>query len=99
VEFDPANHPDITRYTEAALRDVRAQAEASYQTLTAAVTPETVTDEQLDQLDGYKVFTAAVDAELAGALRAVERYRLQARRPAAVRGYHHLRSWALRPQR
>src|SRR5580704_8586478 len=42
--------------------------------------------------------TALVDAELAGALRAVERYRLQARRPAAVRGYHHLRSWALRPQ-
>jgi adenylate cyclase len=41
--------------------------------------------------------TALVDAELAAALRADGRYRLQARRPAAVRGYHHLRSWALRP--
>ena len=42
--------------------------------------------------------TALVDVELAGALRAAGNYRLQARRPAAVRGYHHLRSWALRPQ-
>ena len=42
--------------------------------------------------------TALVDAELAGALRADGRYRLQRRRPAAVRGYHHLRSWALRPR-
>jgi adenylate cyclase len=43
--------------------------------------------------------TALVDADLAGALRATGNYRLQARRPAAVRGYHHLRSWALRPGR
>jgi adenylate cyclase len=42
--------------------------------------------------------TALVDAELAAALRAGGKYRLQARRPTAVRGYHHLRSWALRPQ-
>jgi adenylate cyclase len=41
--------------------------------------------------------TALVDAELATALRAEGSYRLRARRPAAVRGYHHLRSWALRP--
>ena len=40
--------------------------------------------------------TALVDAELAAALRADGGYRLQHRRPAAVRGYHHLRSWALR---
>jgi adenylate cyclase len=43
--------------------------------------------------------TALVDAELATALRAAGTYRLHARRPAAVRGYHHLRSWALRPTR
>jgi len=42
--------------------------------------------------------TALVDAELAAALRPGGRYRLQHRRPAAVRGYHHLRSWALRPR-
>ncbi len=42
--------------------------------------------------------TALVDAELAAALRADGRYRLQHRRPAAVRGYHHLRSWSLRPR-
>jgi adenylate cyclase len=42
--------------------------------------------------------TALVDAELAVALRADGKYRLQHRRPAAVRGYHHLRSWALRPR-
>jgi adenylate cyclase len=43
--------------------------------------------------------TALVDAELTKALRGAGNYRLQARRPAAVRGYHHLRSWALRPSR
>src|SRR5215813_877099 len=43
--------------------------------------------------------TALVDEELAAALRADGRYRLQHRRPAAVSGYHHLRSWALRPRR
>jgi adenylate cyclase len=43
--------------------------------------------------------TALVDAELATALRADRNYRLHARRPTAVRGYHHLRSWALRPGR
>jgi adenylate cyclase len=39
---------------------------------------------------------ALVDSELATALRADGGYRLEPRRPAAVRGYHHLRSWALR---
>jgi len=43
--------------------------------------------------------TALVDAELAAALAPEGRYRLQHRRPAAVRGYHHLRAWALRPRR
>jgi len=42
--------------------------------------------------------TALVDAELAAALRADGKCRLQPRRPTAVRGYHHLRSWALRPR-
>jgi adenylate cyclase len=38
-----------------------------------------------------------VDRELAQALAGEQAYRLQARRPATVRGYHHLRSWSLRP--
>ena len=42
--------------------------------------------------------TALVDVELAAALRADGGYRLEHRRPAAVRGYRHLRSWALRPR-
>ena len=37
-----------------------------------------------------------VDKELAKALREEPDLRLQGRRPAAVRGYHHLRSWWLR---
>jgi adenylate cyclase len=41
--------------------------------------------------------TVLVDKELADALRAD--YQLRARRPVAVRGYHHLRSWSLRPAR
>ena len=40
--------------------------------------------------------TVLVDAELAAALRSHPGYELRARRPAAVRGYHHLRSWSLR---
>jgi adenylate cyclase len=39
--------------------------------------------------------TVLVDRELAQALGQEGGYRLQARRPATVRGYHHLRSWAL----
>ena len=42
--------------------------------------------------------TALVDAELAAALRADGGYRLRHGRTAAVPGYHHLRSWALRPR-
>ena len=42
--------------------------------------------------------TALVDAELAAALAPEGRYRLQHRRPAPVRGCHHLRSGALRPR-
>jgi len=43
--------------------------------------------------------TVLVDKELADALRAHDDYTLRARRPAAVRGYHHLRSWSLRRAR
>jgi adenylate cyclase len=42
--------------------------------------------------------TVLVDRELARALRAEDAYRLHPRRPAAVRGYPHLRSWSLRPR-
>jgi adenylate cyclase len=40
--------------------------------------------------------TVLVDKELAGRLRTADEYVLRARRPVAVRGYHHLRSWSLR---
>lgn len=40
--------------------------------------------------------TALVDRELAEELRQYDEYRLRARRPVGVRGYHHMRSWALR---
>ncbi|MGH3158978.1 MAG: adenylate/guanylate cyclase domain-containing protein, partial [Streptosporangiaceae bacterium] len=40
--------------------------------------------------------TVLVDKELAQALAGEPAFRLQARRPATVRGYHHLRSWSLR---
>ena len=40
--------------------------------------------------------TVLVDRALAQALNAEPGYRLQAKRPATVRGYHHLRSWSLR---
>ncbi len=37
-----------------------------------------------------------IDRELAAALRNNDSYQLRPRRPTTVRGYHHLRSWALR---
>jgi adenylate cyclase len=40
--------------------------------------------------------TVLVDKELADALQVNEAYQLRSRRPQAVRGYHHLRSWSLR---
>lgn len=40
--------------------------------------------------------TVLIDKELADALHADDRYLLRSRRPTAVRGYHHLRSWSLR---
>lgn len=40
--------------------------------------------------------TVLVDRELAQALRDDDDYVLRPRRPATVRGYHHLRSWSLR---
>ncbi len=42
--------------------------------------------------------TVLVDKELAAELRQDRNYELRARRPAAVRGYSHLRSWSLRPR-
>jgi adenylate cyclase len=42
--------------------------------------------------------TVLVDSELAAALRRNRDYELRARRPVAVRGYHHLRPWTLRPR-
>jgi adenylate cyclase len=42
--------------------------------------------------------TVLVDRELAQALSGEHAYRLHPRRPAAVRGYSHLRSWSLRPR-
>jgi adenylate cyclase len=40
--------------------------------------------------------TVLVDKELAEALASDTGYQLRQRRPTAVRGYHHLRSWSLR---
>jgi adenylate cyclase len=40
--------------------------------------------------------TVLVDRDLADALDGERGYRLQARRPVTVRGYHHLRSWSLK---
>lgn len=40
--------------------------------------------------------TVLVDRELAEALHDNDAYQLRPRRPTAVRGYHHLRSWSLR---
>ena len=47
---------DLTALTPAQLADQVAAARVAYNTLLASVTPETVTDEQLDQLKAYQTF-------------------------------------------
>jgi hypothetical protein len=62
----PFNIPDLEslpRFTVAALNDLGLEAAAEFDSLTDEVTPETVTDEQLDRLQDLKDFTAAVDTE------------------------------------
>lgn len=57
---------NLGQYTVRALRDLKTEAETERDSLLASVAPETVTDEQITDLEALKAFADAVDAELSG---------------------------------
>lgn len=68
---------DLKGYSKAGIEDLRNHAETQLNGLVASVTPETVTDEQLSQMEELKSFIAAADTE-------VEERRTRAERLAAA---------------
>ena len=65
MPFTPPSNGDLKTYSVAGLSDLRIHAETELNSLVASVTSETVTDEQLDQMEGLKGFIASADEELA----------------------------------
>ena len=66
VEFEIPEASSLPRFTVQALRDLGLEAAAAYDALYEALTPETVTDEDLDDLEDLKSFMLLVDNELDG---------------------------------
>lgn len=61
----PLNLPeDLSVLTTRAIKEFSLQAAAAHQEILDGATPETVTDEQLDELDAYENFTALAEEEL-----------------------------------
>ena len=60
--------PDkLNQFSISGLEDLKHQAQTEYDALLASVTPETVTDEQLDQLEALQTFTkVTLPAEFSG---------------------------------
>ncbi len=64
MEFEIPESSSLPRFTVAALRDLGLEAAAAYDSLREALTPETATDEDLDNLEDLKSFMVLVDDEL-----------------------------------
>lgn len=63
-DFDIPDIDSLPRFTVNALRDLGLEAAAAFDSLREAMTPETATDDELDELDDLKTFMKAVDTEL-----------------------------------
>ena len=64
MEFEIPDPASLPRFTVAALRDLGLEAAAAFDALRDAVTPETATDEDLDNLEDLKSFMILVDDEM-----------------------------------
>ena len=64
MEFEIPEASTLSRYTVAALRDLGLEAAAAYDALRESLTPETVTDEDLDNMEDLSAFVTLVDEEL-----------------------------------
>lgn len=65
MEFEIPDASSLPRFTVAALRDLGLEAAAAYDALREYLTPETATDEDLDDLEDLKTFMVQVDDEMA----------------------------------
>jgi hypothetical protein len=65
MEFEIPEAASLPRFTVAALRDLGLEAAAAFDALRDAVTPENVTEEDLDNLEDLKAFMVLCDDELA----------------------------------
>jgi hypothetical protein len=64
MPFQPPKPEDLKGYSVAGINDLRTHAETEFNSIVASVTRETVTEEQLDQMEELKTFIAAADAEV-----------------------------------
>ena len=74
MEFEIPESNSLPRYTVAALRDLGLEAAAAFDALRDAISPETATDEDLDNLDDLKNFMILVDEELASRRKRSQRF-------------------------
>jgi hypothetical protein len=74
MPFTPPKPEDLKGYSAAGINDLRTHAETELTALRASVTPDTVTDEQLDQMEGLKSFIAAADVEVDERKKRAERF-------------------------
>lgn len=64
MEFEIPEANSLPRFTVAALRDLGLEAAAAYDSLRESLTPETVSDVDLDDMEDLKSFMVLVDDEL-----------------------------------
>lgn len=64
MEFEIPEASSLPRFTVQALKDLGLEAAAAYDALREALTPETATDEDVDDLEDLKSFMVLVDDEL-----------------------------------
>lgn len=64
MEFEIPEASSLPRFTVAALRDLGLEAAATYDAIRETLTPESATDEDLDDLEDLSAFMVLVDDEL-----------------------------------
>lgn len=64
IEFEIPDISTLSRYTVSALRDLQLEASATFDALRESLSPDTVNDDDLSDLDALKTFMKAVDKEV-----------------------------------
>jgi len=85
-KFDVSQHPDLTRYTEVALKGVRDENNQAITELVASVTAETISDDELAELESYRAFDTSVSDEIQARTDRAARFASATTVPAAAEG-------------